>query len=300
MAAINGDRVHAIAVEEEGMDGNIRYCEGLHIEEGTEPPVSVAADLNSRCSRGWSFSSSLCFIQKLLAEVMGTYFMMFAGCGSVVVNLKTGTLTVLGTCIVWGLVVMAMVYSLGHVSGAHFNPAVTIAFATCKRFPWKQILVTLFVADSSSNVGACLYISSGGGIDACERNTSLPFDFKHEHYFGTIPTGSNVQSLVLEFIISFYLMFIISGIGTDNRAIREVVGIAVGGTVLLISLFAGPISGASMNPARSIGPALVMKRYERIWIYMVAPIGGTLSGAWAYNLIRFTDKPLREITKNAS
>ena len=76
---------------------------------------------------------------KLLAEVMGTYFMMFAGCGSVVVNLKTGTLTVLGTCIVWGLVVMAMVYSLGHVSGAHFNPAVTIAFATCKRFPWKQV-----------------------------------------------------------------------------------------------------------------------------------------------------------------
>ncbi|XXG53030.1 hypothetical protein AAC387_Pa03g1203 [Persea americana] len=286
MAAINGDRVHAIAVEEEGMDGNKRYCEGLHIEEGIEPPVSVAPDLNSRRSRGWSFSLSLCFIQKLLAEVMGTYFMMFAGCGSVVVNLKMGTLTVLGTCIVWGLVVMAMVYSLGHVSGAHFNPAVTIAFATCKRFPWKQVPAYI----SAQVVGSTL--ASG--------TLRLLFDLKHEHYFGTIPTGSNVQSLVLEFIISFYLMFIISGIGTDNRAIREVAGIAVGGTVLLISLFAGPISGASMNPARSIGPALVMKRYERIWIYMVAPIGGTVSGAWAYNLIRFTDKPLREITKSAS
>ncbi|KAJ8626707.1 hypothetical protein MRB53_020014 [Persea americana] len=277
MAAINADRVHAIAVEEERMDGNKRYCEGLHIEEGTEPPISVAADLNSRRSKAWSFSLSLCFIQKLLAEVMGTYFMMFAGCGSVVVNLKTGTLTVLGTCIVWGLVVMAMVYSLGHVSGAHFNPAVTFAFATCKRFPWKQVPAYI----SAQVVGSTL--ASG--------TLRLLFDLKHEHYFGTIPTRSNVQSLVLEFIISFYLMFIISGIGTDNRAIGELAGFAVEATVLLNILSTRPVSGASMNSVRSSAPAIVFNPYEGIWVYMVGPICGTAMGAWAYNLIRYTDKP---------
>ncbi|XXG53032.1 hypothetical protein AAC387_Pa03g1204 [Persea americana] len=174
---------------------------------------------------------------------MGTYFMMFAGCGSVVVNLKTGTLTVLGTCIVWGLVVMAMVFSLGHVSGAHFNPAVTIAFATCKRFPWKQVPAYI----SAQVVGSTL--ASG--------TLQLLFDLKHEHYFGTIPTGSNVQSLVLEFIISFYLMFVISRVATEDRAIGELVGFAVGATVLLNILSTGPVSGASMNPVRSLGPPIV-------------------------------------------
>ncbi|KAJ8635549.1 hypothetical protein MRB53_009816 [Persea americana] len=170
---------------------------------------------------------------KLLAEVMGTYFMMFAGCGLVLVNLKTGTLTVLGTCIVWGLVVMAMVYSLGHVSGAHFNPAVTIAFATCKRFPWKQVPAYI----SAQVVGSTL--ASG--------TLQLLFDLKHEHYFGTIPTGSNVQSLVLEFIISFYLMFVISRVATEDRAIGELAGFAVGATVLLNILSTGYFHEFSTN-----------------------------------------------------
>ncbi|MQM07060.1 hypothetical protein Taro_039897, partial [Colocasia esculenta] len=128
----------------------------------------------------------------------------------------------------------------------------------------------------------------------------LLFGAKRELFHGTIPQGSDVQSLVLEFIITFYLMFVISGVATDNRAIGELAGLAVGATVLINVLFAGPISGASMNPARTLGPAIVANRYEGIWVYMVGTVCGAVAGAWTYNLIRFTDKPLREITKSGS
>lgn len=233
------------------------------------------------------FSFSVPFMQKLLAEVLGTYFLIFAGCAAVVVNLNNDKVVSLpGISIVWGLVVMVMVYSVGHISGAHFNPAVTIAFATCKRFPWKQVPAYVFAQVLGST------LASG--------TLRLIFSGKSDHFAGTSPTGSNLQSLVLEFIITFYLMFVVSGVATDNRAIGELAGLAVGATVLLNVMFAGPISGASMNPARSLGPAIVSNHYKGIWIYLLGPIGGAISGAWAYNLIRFTDKPLREITKSGS
>ncbi|KAJ0977401.1 hypothetical protein J5N97_012875 [Dioscorea zingiberensis] len=203
---------------------------------------------------------SVPFLQKIIAEVFGTYFLIFAGCGSVTVNLSKGTITFPGICVVWGLAVMVMVYAVGHISGAHFNPAVTIAFATSGRFPWKQVPVYV----SAQLVGSTL--ASG--------TLRLLFGGKHEHFPGTIPAGSDMQSFVLEFIITFYLMFVISGVATDNRAIGELAGLAVGATVLLNVLFAGPISGASMNPARSLGPAFVSNRYEGIWVYIVAPIIG--------------------------
>ncbi|KAG1335286.1 aquaporin NIP1-1 [Cocos nucifera] len=235
---------------------------------------------------GHGLGLSFPFFQKIIAEVFATYFVIFAGCASVTVNLSKGTITFPGVCIVWGLVVMVMVYSVGHISGAHFNPAVTIAFATCRRFPWKQ--VPIYVA--AQLLGSIL--ASG--------TLRLLFGGKHEFFPGTIPTGSDVQSLVLEFIISFYLMFVISGVATDNRAIGELAGIAVGATILLNVLIAGPISGASMNPARSLGPAIVANRYKSIWVYIIGPSCGAVAGAWAYNVIRFTNKPLREITKSGS
>ncbi|XP_072979006.1 aquaporin NIP1-1-like [Typha angustifolia] len=229
---------------------------------------------------------SVQFLQKIIAEIFGTYFVIFAGCASVTINLSKGTITFPGVCIVWGLVVMVMVYSVGHISGGHFNPAVTIAFATCGRFPWKQV--------------PSYIIAQVLGSTLASGTLRLMFGGRHEHFPGTIPTGSDVQSLVLEFIISFYLMFVISGVATDNRAIGELAGLAVGATILLNVLIAGPISGASMNPARSLGPAIVADRYDAIWVYIVGPICGTVAGAWAYNLIRFTNKPLREITKSGS
>ncbi|KAL8468313.1 hypothetical protein ACS0TY_031522 [Phlomoides rotata] len=166
------------------------------------------------------------FMQKIIAETLGTYFLIFAGCGAVVVNAdKEKVVTLPGIAIVWGLVVMVMIYSVGHISGAHFNPAVTLAFASCKRFPWKQ--VPAYIA--AQVVGATL--ASG--------TLRLLFSGPHDHFVGTTPQGTDVQSLVMEFIITFYLMFVISGVATDNRAIGELAGLAVGATILLNVMMAG-------------------------------------------------------------
>ncbi|KAF3789202.1 putative aquaporin NIP-type [Nymphaea thermarum] len=223
---------------------------------------------------------------QMIAEVFGTYCVIFSGCGSVVVNDIYGKVTFPGVCITWGLIVMVMVYSVGHISGAHFNPAVTLAFAIFRRFPWKQVPAYV-VAQLLGSV-----MASG--------TLHLLFDVKPSDYFGTAPAGTAVQSFAIEIIISFILMFVISGVATDTRAIGELAGIAVGATILLNVLVAGPISGASMNPARSLGPAIVMGHYEGLWVYIIGPPLGTVLGAFAYNLIRFTDKPLREITKSSS
>ncbi|XP_062094719.1 aquaporin NIP1-2-like [Humulus lupulus] len=254
----------------------------LNVKDG-EPNHNSASKTNS--------DSGVCvsvpFIQKLLAEVLGTYFLVFAGCASVVVNLaKDKVVTFPGISIVWGLVVMVMVYSVGHISGAHFNPAVTIAFATTRRFPFRQV--------------PAYVIAQVLGSTLASGTLRLLFSGKQDHFFGTLPTGSDMQSFVLEFVITFYLMFVVSGVSTDNRAIGELAGLAVGSTVLLNVMFAGPISGASMNPARSLGPAIVATQYKGLWIYLVSPTLGAIAGAWVYNLIRFTDKPLREITKSGS
>ncbi|XP_010518828.1 PREDICTED: aquaporin NIP1-2 [Tarenaya hassleriana] len=239
-------------------------------------------------------SVSVPFLQKLMAEVLGTYFLIFAGCAAVAVNAqKEKVVTLTGISIVWGLAVMVLVYSVGHISGAHFNPAVTLAFATCRRFPLKQVPAYLIAQVLGSTLAAAtLRLMFDLRHDVCSG--------KHDVFVGTLPSGSNLQSFGIEFIITFYLMFIISGVATDNRAIGELAGMAVGATVLLNVLFAGAVSGASMNPARTLGPAIVFGCYRGIWVYFAGPILGAVSGAWIYNMVRYTDKPLREITKSAS
>ncbi|XP_042477646.1 aquaporin NIP1-1-like [Macadamia integrifolia] len=249
-------------------------------EEDHNSPASSLSTINRK---GSCFSISVPFLQKLIAEALGTYFVVFAGGASIVVNvIKDGQVTPVGISVVWGLVVMVMIYSVGHISGAHFNPAVSIAFAANGRFSWKQV---------PGYVTAQLLGSTLASV-----TLRLLFGAEVNHFFGTAPTGSNIQSFVLEFIISFYLMFVISGVATDNRAIGELAGLAVGATILLIVIIAGLISGSSMNPARSLGPAIVLNRYKSIWVYIVAPICGMVCGAWTYNLIRFTDKSFSEIS----
>ncbi|KAF6173355.1 hypothetical protein GIB67_027050 [Kingdonia uniflora] len=266
-----------MATEISGSNGTKSMEEGIRFQENQ----------NSSSNKSSGFGISVSFLQKLIAEVLGTYFLIFAGCAAVIVNIREEKVVTLpGIAITWGLAVMVMVYSVGHISGAHFNPAVTIAFTTCRRFPFKQMPAYI----TAQLIGATL--ASG--------TLRLLFDGKHDHFVGTLPTGSNMQSLILEFIISFYLMFVISGVATDNRAIGELAGLAVGSTILLNVLIAGPISGASMNPVRSLGPAIVWGRYENVWIYLLGPTCGTICGAWAYNIIRFTNKPLREITSSGS
>ncbi|KAI3945597.1 hypothetical protein MKW92_032564 [Papaver armeniacum] len=226
------------------------------------------------------------FTQKIIAEFLGTYFVIFAGCGSVAVNKIYGSVSFLGICITWGLIVMVMVYSVGHISGAHFNPAVTITFAIFRRFPWLEVIPYIIAQVLGSLAASCTLL------------VTLPVEPKH--FFGTTPVGSDFQALILEFIITFLLMFVISGVATDNRAIGELAGIAIGSTILLNVLVAGPVTGASMNPARSIGPAIAMRNFKGLWVYVVGPIVGAILGAAVYNLIRFTDKPLRELTKSGS
>ncbi|KAL2973799.1 hypothetical protein AAZX31_14G067500 [Glycine max] len=217
---------------------------------------------------------------QVFAEVIGTYFVVFAGCGSVAVNKIYGSVTFPGVCVTWGLIVMVMIYSLRHISGAHFNPAVTITLAIFRRFSYKQVPLYIF----AQLLGSIL--ASG--------TLALMLDVTPKAYFGTVPVGSNGQSLVAEVIITFLLMFVISAVSTDDKAVGDFAGVAVGMTIMLNVFIAGPVSGASMNPARSIGPALIKHVYQGLWIYVVGPIVGSIAGALAYNFLRSPYKPPSE------
>ncbi|GMY37976.1 Major intrinsic protein [Fagus crenata] len=189
---------------------------------------------------------------EVIAELLGTYFLVFAGCASEVVNLNNANvITLPGISIVWGLVVMVLIYSLGHISGAHFNPAVPAYMSA-------QIL------------GAAL----------ASATLRLIFSGHENHFAGTVPTGSSLQSYVVEYIITFFVMFVVS-------SKNELAGLCIGSAVLLNALFAWPISGASMNPARSLGTVIVHDQFKALWIYIFTLTTGAISGAWVYNLIRF-------------
>ncbi|XP_057765901.1 probable aquaporin NIP-type [Salvia miltiorrhiza] len=263
-----------------------RDIDGL--EEGAvrSAEENYRKSLNDEGSTFFTSANVVVMIQKVIAEAVGTYFLIFVGCGSVALNKIYGTITFPGVCLAFGVVVMVMVYSVGHISGAHFNPAVTITMAFFRQFPIRQ--VPLYIL--AQLLGAIL--ASG--------TLYLLLDVDDESFFGTTPVGSHIQSLVMEFIASFLLMFVISGVATDNRAIGEMAGIAIGMTLLIGVLIAGPISGGSMNPARTIGPALILHKYTGIWVYIAGPLLGTVLGGFVYNLIRFTDKPLKEVAKSSA
>jgi MIP family channel proteins len=210
--------------------------------------------------------------RKVTAEAIGTFALVFAGCGAIMINTMTdGGVGHVGIGLTFGLVIMVMVYATGHICGAHFNPAVTIAFASVGRFPWREVPAYIGGQIMAATAAAlCLYALLGpvGNMGA------------------TLPTGSESQSFLLEVIITFFLMFVITAVATDTRAVGNLAGWAIGGTVALASLFAGPISGASMNPARSIGPALAAGNFSHLWIYIVAPVVGASMGAVAYQFVR--------------
>jgi len=229
---------------------------------------------------------SLTFVRKVLAEIIGTFFLIFSGCGSVVIDQKSDhSITHLGVSLVWGMAVMIIIYAIGHISGAHLNPAVTLASALVRRFPWAQV---------PGYIGAQIFASISAGFVL-----RLMFG-EVAHIAATVPTGSDLQSFVLEILITFFLMFVVSAVSTDTKAIGELAGLAVGTTIAMNVIIAGPISGASMNPARTIGSAVAGNKYTSIWIYMVAPVIGAVMGALCYNMIRLTDMPVREIEKSGS
>lgn len=209
--------------------------------------------------------------RSLVAELVGTFALVFAGCGAIMVDAKTQALGHVGVAIAFGLVVMAMVYAVGHVSGAHFNPAVTLAFAVTRHFPWPRVWL-YWAAQASGALLAALFLRASLGDVAGVGATR--------------PSGSEPQSFVWELLLTFLLMFVIMAVATDTRAVGEAAAVAIGGTVALGAMFGGPVSGASMNPARSLGPAVVSADLDALWLYLVAPCVGAVVAAVLYQFVR--------------
>ena len=209
--------------------------------------------------------------QKVAAEMVGTFALVFAGCGAIVVDAQTGgSITHVGVALTFGLVIMVMVNATGHLSGAHLNPAVTLALAAVGRFPrrWAAPYIAgQLVAAIVAAFALRAVVGDAAGLGATSPATGVPAAF------------------ALEVVITSFLMFVIMAVATDGRAIGHQAGWAIGGTVALCAMFAGPVTGASMNPARSLGPAVAAGQLESLWLYTVAPITGALLGAVAYVLI---------------
>jgi aquaporin NIP len=198
--------------------------------------------------------------KKLAAEFVGTFALVFAGTGAIIINdLTGGTITHLGVAITFGLIVLTMIYTLGDISGAHLNPAVTFGFYLAKQLKARSVLPYI----SSQLLGAM----------AASLCLKLMFA-QHQTLGATRPSGSVMQSLIMEIVLSWILMFVILSVSTGAKEKGVSAGIAVGSTVALAALFAGPVSGASMNPARSFAPALISGHLENVWIYLSAPLIG--------------------------
>jgi len=210
-------------------------------------------------------------LRRAIAEAMATFSLVMVGCGAIVVNQQTSDLGHVGVAAAFGLVVMVMVAATGHISGAHLNPAVTIAFAVTRHFPVREVPVYV-IAQIAGALSAALMLGLIFGLA--------------DGLGATIPSGSLWQSLGLEVLLTAALMFVITAVATDTKAQGQLAAIMIGATVGVNALWAGPISGASMNPARSFAPALVTGEWTSQWIYWVGPIIGAILGALAYQLIR--------------
>src|ERR687892_1287226 len=211
--------------------------------------------------------------RRALAEGLAAFALVFAGCGAIVADeVYGGGLGTVGIALAFGLVIMVMVYATGHLSGAHINPAVTAAFTLTRHFPARDA-VAYVAAQLAGALAAALLLLAIWPDQPAELGATTP----------TVGDGS---ALVYELVLTAFLMFVIMAVATDTRAVGAAAAIAIGGTVGLDALFGGPVTGASMNPARSFGPALAAGEFGDLWIYVAAPIAGASLGALAYQLLR--------------
>ncbi|MGB2847061.1 MAG: MIP family channel protein [Saprospiraceae bacterium] len=210
-------------------------------------------------------------MRKLTAEFVGTYFLLFCGCGAIVINqVSDGVITHMGIAITFGLIIMCLIYALGEISGAHFNPAVSIAFTVAGKFP-KSDLVPYIISQILGAVAAAF---------------TLKILFPTNQLLGsTIPAGSALQSFFLEILLTLLLMLVIIRVAHGSKEVGLFAGVAIGATVGLDAMFGGPISGASMNPARSIGPALASGHLEHLWVYLLAPVIGAILAIYLNNYL---------------
>lgn len=212
-------------------------------------------------------------LRRSVAEGFAAFALVFAGCGAVVTNAThQGALGSVGVSLVFGLVIMVMIYATGHLSGAHINPAVTIAFTITRHFPGR---------DAVAYIGAQLAGATAGALLLLTAWSSKPAALG-----ATVPSVGTGTALLYEVVLTAFLMFVIIAVATDTRAVGAAAAIAIGGTVGLDALVGGPITGASMNPARSFGPALASGTWTGFWIYIVGPVVGAMIGAFAYQFIR--------------
>lgn len=201
--------------------------------------------------------------RRVLAELFGTFCLVFAGTGAVVVNDTHGGVTHVGVALTFGLIVLAMIYSVGDTSGCHLNPAVTLGFAAARRFAWVEV--------GPYVLAQC----AGAGLASLTLRLMFP---AHPTLGATLPAGSAGQSWVMECILTLMLMVVVLSVATGSKEKGLLAGVAVGAVIALEALFGGPVSGASMNPARSLGPAVISGRFEHLWVYLTAPVAGALFG----------------------
>jgi MIP family channel proteins len=216
--------------------------------------------------------------RRAAAEGLAAFALVFAGCGAIVTNAThRGVLGAVGVSVVFGLVIMVMIYATGHLSGAHINPAVTLAFTLTRHFPGR---------DAIAYIAAQL-----GGASAAAFVLAAAWSGKPADLGATVPSASVSTALLYETLLTAFLMFVITAVATDTRAVGAAAALAIGGTVGLDALFGGPITGASMNPARSFGPALASGQWHEFWIYVLGPVLGAAIGALAYQAIRAPRTP---------
>jgi aquaporin NIP len=220
-------------------------------------------------------------IRLSLAEFIGTFVLVFAGCGAAAISrLDHAVVDHLGVSAAFGLAITCMIYAVGHISGAHFNPAVTISFTFNRHFP-ARLLVPYIGAQclGASSAAYLLYYTLKPIFQAHTPKVLLNIGV-------TQPATESVWvALVWEFVLTFILMFVITAVATDSRAVGQMAGLAIGGTVCLAALFGGPVTGASMNPARSFGPALVSGQWQSFYIYIVGPVLGAIAGGFVYGFL---------------
>lgn len=211
-------------------------------------------------------------LQKGLAECIGTFALVFFGCGSIMVSASSlEAIPAYFIPVIFGAVVAVMIYTVGHISGAHFNPAVTLAFAVTRHFPVNQ-LPSYWLAQFSGAIAAI---------------GALSYLLPDSTVFGaTIASVPLATAFVWEVVLSFFLMFVIMAVATDTRAVGVMAGIAIGTIVMICAFVGGSFTGASMNPARSLAPALFQGTLDSVWFYLVAPCVGTVLGAVGYQVIR--------------
>ena len=216
--------------------------------------------------------------RRAASEALAAFALVFAGCGAIVANAQyDGALGAVGVSLVFGLVIMVMIYATAHLSGAHINPAVTIAFTLSRHFPAR---------DAAAYVAAQLIGATLAALALLAVWPDQPGDLG-----ATVPTVGAGSAFVYELVLTAFLMFVIMAVATDTRAVGAAAAIAIGGTVGLDALFGGPVSGASMNPARSFGPALVTGEWSDFWIYVLGPLAGAALGAFAYQAVRGDSRP---------